>query len=422
MESQTHKIRTLWLIGTLHAFTHVYQVALIPLYLKVQAGFQLASPAAATLLVTLMNVAYFLPAYPMGILADRFNRKTLLGCGLLLNAVGFAGLAFAPNYATAVACVLVAGLGGSVFHPAGTGLVAGLFPENSGRALGLVGIGASVGFFFGPIYAGWRADQCNDWRTPVLELGLLGVVMAGLFFRLAENDDRRTPASANVGSLVGKLFPSSALWLLFIVAAFAFCARDFTGSSMTTLSSLFLLKAHNFSAKETGLALSCIFIASAISNPLFGHLSDRGRSRWAAFVLLLAASMVALFPHVPTSAIIPVLMIYGFFFMASYPIVEAALMESVPAAVRGRVFGLWITIGGLVGNLAHWLNGRWVEALGAKAADVESYYGIYAGLAGLIVISLVGLPCLKAIRQREQLVETTSITPSPLNAPQSALE
>ena len=93
MESQTHKTRTLWLIGALHAFTHVFQVALIPLYLKVQAGFKLASPADATLLITLMNVAYFLPAYPMGILADRFNRKTLLGCGLLLNALGFAGLA-----------------------------------------------------------------------------------------------------------------------------------------------------------------------------------------------------------------------------------------------------------------------------------------------------------------------------------------
>lgn len=422
MESQAHKTRTLWLIGTLHAFTHVYQVALIPLYLKVQAGFQLTSPAAATLLITLMNVAYFLPAYPMGILADRFNRKTLLGFGLLLNALGFAGLAFAPNYASAVACVLVAGLGGSVFHPAGTGLVAGLFPEKPGRALGLVGIGASVGFFFGPIYAGWRADQCGNWRAPVLELGLLGVVMAALFFRLAENDDHRAPTPASGGTLAGKLFPSAALWVLFIVAAIAFCARDFTGSSMTTLGSLFLLQAHGFSAQQTGLALGCLFIASVISNPIFGHLSDRGRSRWAAFVLLLAASMVALFPHVPTSAIIPVLMTYGFFFMASYPIVEAALMESVPAAVRGRVFGLWITIGGLVGNLAHWLNGRWVEALGAKAVAVESYFGIYAGLAGLIVISLVGLPCLKAIRQREQLDEPNSAAPSPLRAPHSALE
>ena len=422
MESQTHRTRTLWLIGTLHAFTHVYQVALIPLYLKVQAGFHLASKADATLLITLMNVAYFLPAYPMGILADRCNRRTLLGLGLLLNAVGFTGLAFAPNYAAAVACVLVAGIGGSVFHPASTGLVAGLFPENSGRALGLVGIGASVGFFFGPIYAGWRADQSGDWRTPVLELGLLGIGMAALFFRLAESDDHRTAAPVSRRTKPGTLFPTAGLWVLFLGAAFAFCARDFAGSSMTTLGSLFLLQAQGFSARQTGLALGCLFIASAISNPIFGHLSDRGRSRWAAFVLLLAATLVALFPHVPPGAIIPVLMTYGFFFMASYPIVEAALMESVPAAVRGRVFGLWITIGGLLGNLAHWLNGRWVEALGASASAVESYFTIYAGLAGLIVISLLGLPCLKAIRRRQQLADAAPAAASPLAAPHASLE
>ena len=30
-----HKTRTLWLAGALHAFTHVYQVALMPLYLLI---------------------------------------------------------------------------------------------------------------------------------------------------------------------------------------------------------------------------------------------------------------------------------------------------------------------------------------------------------------------------------------------------
>jgi FSR family fosmidomycin resistance protein-like MFS transporter len=140
----THKTRTLWLVGILHAFTHVYQVALVPLYLPIQRDFQLASAGQATLLVTVLMLAYFLPSYGMGILADRCSRKKLLGWGLFLNAAAFVGLAFAPNYGAALGWVFLSGLGGSFFHPAATAMVARLYPVGTGRALGLIGIGASI--------------------------------------------------------------------------------------------------------------------------------------------------------------------------------------------------------------------------------------------------------------------------------------
>jgi MFS family permease len=139
-----HKTRTLWLAGALHGFTHVYQVALLPLYLPIQAGFKLASMGQATLLVTVMMLAYFLPSYPMGVLADRLSRKKLLGFGLLINSLGFIALGAAPNYATALAGAVVAGFGGSFYHPAATALVARLFPVGTGKALGLAGIGAGA--------------------------------------------------------------------------------------------------------------------------------------------------------------------------------------------------------------------------------------------------------------------------------------
>src|SRR5204863_8929389 len=149
--------------------------------------------------------------------------------------------------------------------------------------------------------------------------------------------------------------------------------------------------------------ISFIFIASAISNPVFGHLSDKSRLRWGGAMIVSAAFFVALFPHVSERLIIPTLLAYGFFLMASYPIVEAALMESVPDAVRGRVFGLFITIGGLLGNLAHWIMGRWVESLGPAANLVSSYRSMYGLLALMALGSMLGLPCLQRIRKREGL-------------------
>src|SRR6266545_5056306 len=228
--TQAHQIRTLWLCGTLHAFTHIYHVALMPLYLLIQRDLKLASVEQATLLLTLMMLAYFLPSYGMGVLADRLSRKKLLAAGLAINALGYVGLAFAPNYWWAVACVMVAGLGGSFYHPAATSTIARLFPLNTGRALGLIGVGASVGFFIGPIYSGWRAESAG-WRAPVLELGLAGVLMAGLFAWLAPEEQARI--QPNERKIVReKLFATPALGLLFVVMSFAFGLRDFTGSSM----------------------------------------------------------------------------------------------------------------------------------------------------------------------------------------------
>jgi MFS family permease len=92
---------------------------------------------------------------------------------------------------------------------------------------------------------------------------------------------------------------------------------------------------------------------------------------------------------------------YGFFFIANYPMVEAALLESVPSAVRGRIFGIFITIGGCVSNLSHWLVGFWVKHLGDDAHTPSGYFATYSGLAGMMLVSLLALPCLHFLRKLE---------------------
>jgi FSR family fosmidomycin resistance protein-like MFS transporter len=405
---KNHKTRTLWLTGALHAFTHLYQVALMPLYLLIQKDFKFQSVGEATLLMTVMMVACFGPSYPIGVLADRFSRKHLLGFGLAVNAVGFIALAWAPSYGWALTAVIVAGLGGSFYHPAATAMIARLFPESTGKALGLVGIGAGAGFFIGPIYTGWRVGMLEPmlgpaaWRRPVLELGIVGLVGAALFSLLADQErpvvnPELKPAHPE------KLFPTGALWFFFLAYSLAFSIRDFAGTSMGSLGSLFLQKARGYDAKSTGLALSGIYLAATISNPLFGSLSDRGRKRWLTLALTIAAITMAIFPWVPPSWTIPIYVVYGFFFLAGYPMTEAALMESVPDAVRGRVFGVFIMMGGVIGNLSHWMVGAKVRQLGPAASSVQAYYPIYAGLALMLLLSLSGLMCLNPIRKREGL-------------------
>lgn len=218
---KNHKVRTLWLSGVLHAFTHLYQIALIPLYLLMQRNFHLASVGEATLLLTIMGIAYYLPSYPIGILADRVSRKKLLAFGLALNGLAYVGLGLAPNYAYAIVCSALAGLGGSFYHPAATALIARLYPVRTGKALGLVAIGASIGYFVCPIYVGWRAEMTGNWRVPIIELGLFGFIFAGIFYWLADEERGPSPAATRTAP-AEKLFPTKALWFYFLAASFFF--------------------------------------------------------------------------------------------------------------------------------------------------------------------------------------------------------
>lgn len=407
-----HTVRTLWLTGVLHAFTHLYQVALMPLYLLIQKDFGFQSVGQATLLLTVMAGATFLPSYHVGVLADRMSRKQLLGFGLAVNGLGFAALGLAPNFGWALVAVVVAGFGGSFYHPAATAMLARMFPRNTGKALGLVGIGSSAGFFLGPLYAGWRAGALSPvmgaaaWRRPVIELGVFGVVVAALFMWLAA-PEQAVPEAERQPVPAGRLFPTRALWFFFLAYCFAFSLRDFAGASMATLGSLFLQNVHDFNPQRTGVALSMIFIAASISNPLFGSLSDGGRKRWIGVAVVIAAVMVLLFPHVPAGWTIPVFVLYGFFFLAGYPMTEAALMESVPDAVRGRVIAIFVMMGGIIGNLAHWIVGAKVKALGDAAHLAPAYFPIYTVLTGVLLCGLLGLPCLHAIQKREELAPET---------------
>ena len=324
---------------------------------------------------------------------------------MAINALGFLGLAFARSYPWALASVVLAGVGGAFYHPAATAMIARLFPEARGRALGLVGIGASIGFFLGTLYSGWRAVLSGSWRVPVGELGVLGLVTALLFAWLAD-EERSTPTADTLSTGPTNLpreslFPNGTTWLFFLAACLFFSLRDFAGSAMATSASLFFQTAHGFDPKVAGAALSGIFLTAAVSNPLFGRLSDSGRVRWMSLVLLMAAMLMALFPRVPVVWMVPVLLGYGFFFMASYPISEAALMEAVHDSVRGRIFGLFITLCGLVGNLSHWLIGDWVTRLGERASLPSSFFPLYSTLSLLVLCSLAAMPFLEAIRKRE---------------------
>ena len=148
---------TLALCTILHGFTHAYGAMFVPLYFRIAEDLKLSGVGAAALIVTLYGAVYNLGSYGAGLAADRYSRKTLLGIGLLGNAVAILAIGVSRQYWLILCFSVAAGIFGAIFHPAANALSSSHYPKSPGMAIGILGIGSGLGFFFGPQIAGWRA-------------------------------------------------------------------------------------------------------------------------------------------------------------------------------------------------------------------------------------------------------------------------
>ena len=90
------------LIGSGHAVSHFYMLALPPLFplLQVELG---AGITELALLVSLLNLATVGAQFPAGMLVDRIGARPVLAGGLVLMGVSFLAMSQASSYWTVMA-------------------------------------------------------------------------------------------------------------------------------------------------------------------------------------------------------------------------------------------------------------------------------------------------------------------------------
>ena len=372
-------------------------VLLLPLVLHVQKDFGLANVAEAMKLLTVYWMVYCLACLPAGVLADRVSRRAALAIGLALNGLSFVALYHCQAYWQALAVIAFAGLSGGLYHPAANALLVGLYPARPGRAIGLAGMGAALGFAFGGWFGGQRCESAG-WRQPCLELGIAGVAVAAIFWFLTQ--DTGPPAQEHVES-PGSARTHSVLWV-FAVISLMFSLREFGGSGIKPLATVFLQRVQGLTSARVGQYFGMMALTALIANPLFGALSDGPhRLLVAAGVLIASGLAVSFVPWVSAAYVVLPLAVSEFFLLASFPVVEAALAESVPDRLRGRVLGLFITVAGVIGAAAPWAMGRVSDQLGERVSEQSAYAPTFALLGTCVAGSALGLLVLRQFRRRQ---------------------
>jgi MFS family permease len=404
---------TLFLCTLLHGFTHAYGSMLVPLYFRIAKDLNLSGIGKATLIVTLYGTVYSLGSYMAGLAADRFSRKMLLAIGLLGNAAAILAIGLSREYSVILALGVAAGLFGTIFHPSANALATSHYPKSPGMAIGILGIGSGLGFFFGPQIAGWRAAtaswqlwQVAQWQKPCVELAIAGMIV-GIVFLFAGSDvpstgpRRRAQIDAGLNRRVMRM----ACVLMF---------RDFAGVAGLSLAAIYVRNVFALNVSEAGLFVGIMMLPSVIFNPLAVYLTPhRRRLPGLAMILIAGGVIAATTPLWPLRGALVILCAFQTMQLASYAVSDAATLERILPEYRGRVVGLFLQIAGTFGALGPWVMGAWTDHLHDPATRLN-YIGPFAVIGASMILAAASPPliarlgpALSAVKPLEEISPET---------------
>ena len=340
-------LQVLTLVGSGHAVSHLYLLALPPLFplLREDLG---ASYAALGLLVTVFNVATGAAQIPAGFLVDRFGARRLLLLGLAIMGSAMVALGFAPTYWLMLALVATAGIGNSVFHPADYAILTASVERGwLGRAFAIHTFAGNVGFVLAPATM-IALTALLGWRGALSAAGLVAFVVLGAMLFWGELlrdetrsvDGRRKPGGSSAG--IRLLLSGPVLLLFFFYVLAAMFTSGVHSFSVTALNGLW-----GTDLALANVILSAFLTASALGILLGGLIADHthryalltGAVFGAAAALTLTVGLVPL----PAIAIGLLFVAIGLLQGSARTSRDMLVRKVTPPGATGRVFAFVMT-------------------------------------------------------------------------------
>jgi MFS family permease len=168
----------------------------------IKAELQLSDTAIGFLTGTALAIFYTGMGLPLGMIADRVDRRKLISISIALWSLMTAACGIARNFTELLLARIGVGIGEAGGTPASQSIIADLFPFSERvLATSLFALGAAAGAMLGSIAGGAIAQEFG-WRSAFLALGIPGAVLA-LVVRFTMSEPRRG------GSTVGEATESS---------------------------------------------------------------------------------------------------------------------------------------------------------------------------------------------------------------------
>lgn len=218
----------------------------------------------------------------LGFIADRYGlQKHVLLTGFTLFALGLAGFSVATTFLALIVSSLVYGFGQTTFHPQSTNYITETFAANKGKAMGVHGLGGSLGNFLAPISAALLITAFG-WRHAAVVLAVSAILSIAI---LSTNIQNKNP-NYQV-SLAGGLTRD----LLVLGINFGLITMFYSG--FLAFLPAWLLE-NDMALTSAGAITSLMLAVGVISQPLGGAIFDRFGG-WVIFFISPIVAGTALF-------------------------------------------------------------------------------------------------------------------------------
>ena len=341
---------------------------------------------------------YAIVGVPLGLMADRLKRKSLLVGGVTVWSLLTATNAIAQTYTHLLLARLGVAVGEAVVAPSATSWIGDLVPPaKRARALALFMLAVPVGnalsyFFSGPIAQnfGWR------WAMVAAALPAILLVPPLLFLRepvrgAMDGGPAPVPVPADpddsASDTIGRALHS--MWsllkiptLLWIIASGALL--NFNMYAYGTFTVSFLIRIHGQSLSNAGILTGVIMLVGGVAGGLIaGRVGDwiihkrRDGRLLAAAIFALAGVPVAFFGIIqPKGALVATVILLALAYGSCntyYGLVYSSIQEIVAPSLRATTMSLYFMFmymcGASMGPLLTGYVSDWRARMAAEAAQ-----------------------------------------------------
>lgn len=347
------------LVGSGHALSHFYLLALPPLFPLIQAEMGTSYTQLGFLLTTIA-IATGCLQIGAGSLVDRYGARRMLLLGLATMALGAVAVGVAPAYWAMVVGAALIGAGDSVIHPADYVILnASIARSRLGRAFGMHTFNGNIGFALAPpamlaLAAGF------GWRGAMLVAGALALAVMALVMAygsvLQESPGQRDGAAPPTVPVPGwRAMMTAPILLMF--AFYAIGAMGSIGLNGFLVSAL--VEAHAVAIGTANAVFTGYLVAGAAGVLLGGLIAD-ATSRHGPVVataLLGSACLAALgaWAPLPAAALFAIFAGVGLLQGVTRPSRDIITREIAPPGAIGRTFAFvstGLSVGGALAPTA----------------------------------------------------------------------
>lgn len=282
----------------------------------------LSDAAVGFLTGTALAIFYVTSGIPLGVLADRVNRRNMIAWALAAWSAMTVLCGLAQTYTQLLLARIGVGIGEAGGTPPSQSIVADRFPAQvRAAAMSVFALGASFGATFGSAGGGWLSDRYG-WRSALIVFGLVGLPIA-LLVRFTVKEPRRGQLDAHRSQTSGATLRETLrfIWsqksLVHILAGAT--VLTFWGWGTVWWTPAFLVRSHGLAVGEAGALLgpmhgiggTLVMLLTAWVMARYGRIDAR-RQTWFIALTTLLTAIPSILAYTTSSKATAVLMFWIF--------------------------------------------------------------------------------------------------------------